>query len=297
MIRFAPDEAGSQGSERAHGSAPRRQRGVLLVNVGTPDRPDVPSVRRYLAEFLSDPLVIRLPAGMRWFQKPLSRLIARFRAPHSARKYQSIWTDRGSPMRAIMEDQASALASVLPDEWRVSVAMRYGRPGIAEALQEADGAGIEELVVLPMYPQFSGPTTGTLARELYRTLREAAPHINVTARTTWYDDIGYINAQSRLIAECASANDLTPQDTHLLFFRAWFARLLHQARRSVCQADGPYRQAGCGAVGLAGGSNVAGLPEPAWSRGVAQAGYPGAARGAGPRGRETRAGLLDQLPR
>ena len=217
MIRFAPDEAGSQGSERAHGSAPRRQRGVLLVNVGTPDRPDVPSVRRYLAEFLSDPLVIRLPAGMRWFQKPLSRLIATFRAPRSARKYQSIWTDRGSPMRAIMEDQASALASVLPDEWRVSVAMRYGRPGIAEALQEADGAGVEELVVLPMYPQFSGPTTGTLARELYRTLREVAPHINVTARTTWYDDIGYINAQSRLIAEYASANDLTPQNTHLLF--------------------------------------------------------------------------------
>ncbi|MBU0616235.1 MAG: ferrochelatase [Planctomycetes bacterium] len=202
------------GERRA---SPPRRRGVLLVNVGTPAAQDVSSVRRYLAEFLSDPLVLRLPTGLGWLQGALARLIAWSRAPRSARKYQEIWTERGSPLKAIMEDQATALQAILPKGWQVFLGMRYGRPGIAAALEEIEAAGIEELVVVPLYPQFSRTTTGTVVRELYRALKHVGQHINVATRTTWYDDIGYISAQARLIAEYATANGLRPEDTYLLF--------------------------------------------------------------------------------
>jgi ferrochelatase len=190
---------------------------VLLVNVGTPESPEVPAVRKYLAEFLSDPLVIRLPTGMGWFQGALGRLIAWSRAAHSAELYRKIWTDRGSPLKVIMEDQAAALDQALPAGWRVYMAMRYGRPTIAETLETIQAAGIEELVVIPMYPHFSRTTTGTVVRELYRALRQVGPHINVATRTTWYDDTGYIHAQARLIVEYATSHGLTPENTHLLF--------------------------------------------------------------------------------
>lgn len=192
-------------------------RAVLLVNVGTPDAPDEASVRRYLAEFLADPFVIQLPKLLRWFQPRLARLIARRRAPHSAEKYQSIWTSRGSPMRVIMEEQASALAQMLPAGWRVFIGMRYGRPSITEAIQSIAALGVEELVVIPLYPQFSQTTTGTVIRELYDVLKRRGEHIRVNARTSWYNDAGYTNAQARLIADFADANNLTPDNSVLLY--------------------------------------------------------------------------------
>ena len=194
-----------------------RQRGVLLINTGTPDGPDVPSVRTYLREFLSDPMVIQLPKGMRWFQSTLGRLIARFRAPKSAAMYDKIWTRDGSPLRVILQQQADALTAVLPAGWRVFVAMRYGKPDIASTLRLIDEAGIEELVVLPMYPQYSETTTGTGLRAFYKELAHAAHHISVSARSAWFDDCGYVNAQAKLIADYAGAHGLDPRDTHLLF--------------------------------------------------------------------------------
>ena len=201
-------------------SAPKgrpQQHGVLLINVGTPDRPDVPSVRRYLSEFLADPLVIHLPYGMGWSNGILSRLIAFFRASHSAGLYRKIWTERGSPLRVIMDDQAVALQAVLPEGWRVYTAMRYGSPAIVDVLREIDADGIEELVVVPMFPQFSQTTTGTVVREVYRALRTVGSQINVACRTSWYDDVGYVHAQAKQIAEWVAANNLTPQDAYLLF--------------------------------------------------------------------------------
>ena len=88
-------ETGGQASRRDSSL----KRGVLLINLGTPDRADVPAVRRYLAEFLSDPEVIRLPARLGWMNKPLGRLIAWLRAPRSAEMYQRVWTQRGSQGR------------------------------------------------------------------------------------------------------------------------------------------------------------------------------------------------------
>ncbi len=193
------------------------RRGVLLINLGTPDRPDTPAVRRYLAEFLSDPSVIRLPRGLKWMTKPLGHMIALFRASNSARMYKTIWTDRGSPLKTITEDQVTKLQQQLTFDWRVFYAMRYGQPSIRETLQEIVSSGIEELVVIPMYPQFSDPSTGTAHRVLYQELARIGLELSVTFRSQWYDDAGYTHAQAELIHSFGCEHNLSPENTHLLF--------------------------------------------------------------------------------
>jgi ferrochelatase len=198
-------------------SATTRQSAVLLINLGTPDSPEVPDVRRYLAEFLSDPEVIQLPAGLRWLNRPLGRMIAHFRGPKSAAMYKRIWAECGSPLDSITREQASLLGEALPAGWRVYMAMRYGQPSIANTMAEVAADGVEDLVVLPMYPHFSGPTTGTALRELYGVLKRDHIHISVTTRNTWYDDGGYIHAQAKLIEEYTRLHGLSPDNAHLVF--------------------------------------------------------------------------------
>ncbi len=230
-LGLGESEEFAQGSRRSN--APARQRAVLLINLGTPDGPDIPSVRRYLVELLSDPDVIRLRRGMSWLNRPLAWMISRFRASRSAEKYRKIWTDEGSPLRTITEQQVSALAGVLPDGMRVFCAMRYGRPGIGETVARIQALGIEELVVVPMYPQYSGTSTATAVRELYRQIKLAGCRIDVVMRSIWYDDTGYINAQARLIYEYAEAHGLTPENTHLVYS-------LHSLPVSYVQRGDPY---------------------------------------------------------
>ncbi|MHC4948997.1 MAG: ferrochelatase [Planctomycetota bacterium] len=210
-------------------------RGVLLLNLGTPDEPDVPSVRRYLSEFLADPEVIRLPRGCRWFNKPLARLIAHFRGPASAEAYESIWTERGSPLKIITEDQVEALQSTLPKGWRVFYAMRYGQPSVASVLDAIVREGIRDLVVVPMYPQYAGPTTGTAMAQVYDHLRNGGRELSVTVRGTWYDDVGYVDAQARLIHRCAERLELDP-DRCVLVYSA------HSMPESYIRDGDPYQE-------------------------------------------------------
>ena len=241
-------------------SAGSRQRGVLLINLGTPEGPDPASVRAYLAEFLSDPEVIHLPAPLRCFNRPLGHLIARFRAPKSAAMYQRIWSKCGSPLRSITEEQASKLATMLPDHWKVFYAMRYGRPSIGETLEEIEAAGIEELIVIPMYPQYSGSTTGTALHELYGRLRRSHYLIHVIARTTWYDDGGYVYAQAYSAYSRGYLSGI---------FRPWAAGVLRRARGSVSSASASDHFAGHQPPRLAERASVPGVPESPRSRGVA----------------------------
>ena len=217
MISGMTRPATGAGKQAENPPADTRRRGVLLINLGTPDRPDVPAVRKYLAEFLSDPEVIHLPSYLGWLHAPLGRLIARLRASKSAEMYRKIWTERGSPLGSITRDQAAALASALPAGWRVFHAMRYGRPSIAQTLAKIEAAGVEELVVVPMYPQFSGTTTGTAVRELYDCLKCGGHHLDVSIRNSWYDDAGYVYAQARLIHEYARTHGLSPKNSFLVF--------------------------------------------------------------------------------
>lgn len=155
---------------RAEGTA------VLLVNLGTPDAPTAGAVRRYLAEFLSDPRVVELP---RWQWLPiLHGIILRVRPARSARAYRKVWTAEGSPLLSHGLAQARAVEAEMARLGRpvpVRLAMRYGNPGMAEVLNEFRGQGLARLVVLPLYPQYSGATTGStfdaVAGELSRWRR------------------------------------------------------------------------------------------------------------------------------
>lgn len=134
--------------------------GVLLANLGTPDAPDVGSVRRYLREFLSDPRVIELPRLL-WLII-LHGIILRVRPRRSAKLYQSIWTSEGSPLLALSRKQQAAVQQALGEHVPVRLGMRYGNPSIKDALKELQEQGIDRLVVLPLYPQYAAPTTGTV---------------------------------------------------------------------------------------------------------------------------------------
>lgn len=137
--------------------------GVLLVNLGTPDAATPASVRRYLREFLADPRVIEMPRLL-WFFI-LRLFVLPLRPRRVARLYQQIWTPAGSPMRRIHEQLGLKLAACLRQaqaDVQVRAVMRYGQPGLMAALNELQAAGIRQLIVLPLFPQYSATTSASV---------------------------------------------------------------------------------------------------------------------------------------
>ena len=136
---------------------------MLLCNLGTPDAPTPAALRRYLAEFLSDPRVVEIPRLLWWLI--LHGIILRVRPAKSARKYASIWTPEGSPLLVWTDKQAKLLRGYLGERGHdvlVRHAMRYGNPSIAAVLDELKAQGVTRVLVLPLYPQYSGPTTASV---------------------------------------------------------------------------------------------------------------------------------------
>ena len=137
---------------------------VVLVNLGTPDAPTSSAVRRYLKQFLSDPRVVEIPRAVWWFI--LNLIILPFRSSQSAKKYASIWTREGSPLKVHTQKQAKLLAGALAarghDGVTVAMAMRYGSPSLPEVLAQLKREGCERIAILPAYPQYSGTTTGSI---------------------------------------------------------------------------------------------------------------------------------------
>ncbi|NDY90558.1 ferrochelatase [Ideonella livida] len=176
-----------------HGSPSRV--GVLLVNLGTPDAPTPQALRRYLAEFLSDPRVVELPALL-W--KPiLHGIILRTRPAKSARKYASVWTAEGSPLWVWTQRQAALLQGYLGESGcpvLVEPAMRYGQPSVASGLDALRRAGAQRILILPAYPQYSGATTGSVFDAVTRWGRETrwVPELRFVHQ--YHDDPGYIEA-------------------------------------------------------------------------------------------------------
>jgi ferrochelatase len=154
--------------------------GVLLVNLGTPDAPTPGALRRYLAEFLSDPRIVEAPRWLWWLV--LHGFILRTRPRRSAKAYQSIWTTQGSPLLVnssnLLREVAAALQKNYGESLVCALGMRYGNPSIARALQNMQAVGIDRLLVLPLYPQYSATTTGStldaLSAELQRWRRVPA---------------------------------------------------------------------------------------------------------------------------
>jgi len=137
--------------------------GVLLTNLGTPEQPSSSALRNYLREFLSDPRVVEIPRIV-WLII-LHGIILRIRPAKSAKLYQKIWSDAGSPLLVISEQQkekvASQLAKKFGDDVIVELAMRYGKPSITSVLNRFRQLSVHKIVVMPLYPQYAGPTTGS----------------------------------------------------------------------------------------------------------------------------------------
>ncbi|NMP30260.1 ferrochelatase [Thalassotalea sp. M1531] len=148
--------------------------GVLLVNLGTPDAPTAPALRRYLSEFLSDPRVVEIPRLV--WMIILHGIILRVRPAKSAALYQSIWTEDGSPLLAITKRQLAKLKESLKGEYGdnvvVDIAMRYGNPSMSKALKSFQQQGVNNIVVLPLYPQYAGPTTASAFDAVVKELQQ-----------------------------------------------------------------------------------------------------------------------------
>ena len=183
-------------------SDPVPSQGVLLLNLGTPDSASVADVRRYLAEFLSDPRVIDIHPVARWLL--LHGIILRFRPRRSAAAYREIWTEAGSPLLAHGEALAAAVQERLAGKARVRLAMRYGNPSIAAALDAFAVEGIERIALLPLFPQYSAATTGS-AMEACGAAALSRWNVPVLQFIGEHpDDPGYIHALAEILAPALS---------------------------------------------------------------------------------------------
>ncbi len=166
--------------------------GVLLVNLGTPDSTRVGDVRRYLREFLSDPLVIDLPAPARWLL--LNLIILPFRPRRSAEAYRQIWLPEGSPLLFHGLALRDALAETLGDAYVVELGMRYGKPSIASALARLRGADVARILALPLFPQYSTAATGSAVARIELELDHAPDTPPLDLLPPFYAEPGFIDA-------------------------------------------------------------------------------------------------------
>jgi protoporphyrin/coproporphyrin ferrochelatase len=191
------------------------QVGVLLLNLGGPERPQ--DVRPFLYNLFSDPEILRLPSS--WLQAPLAWLISTLRFQKSQKNYQKI--GGGSPLRQITEAQALALRNRLHQSGyriKVYVGMRYWHPFTEEAIAQIKRDNIEKLVILPLYPQFSISTSGSSFRELERLWQAdlELKHIQYTVVPSWYNNPTYIEAMANLIGKTMEQVD-QPHQAHVFF--------------------------------------------------------------------------------
>ncbi|QNE32660.1 ferrochelatase [Sphingomonas sp. NBWT7] len=191
-----------------HPPIPPRRIGVLLINLGTPDAPDARSVRRYLAEFLSDRRVVEIPQIV--WQPILRGAVLTTRPKKSAHAYGQVWRDDGSPLAAITRAQAAALRDALGPQVMVDHAMRYGRPAIADRLQAMKDAGCERILLAPLYPQYCAATTATANDKAFAHLATQRWQPALRTLPPYHDDPAYIAALKTSIEDGLAALDFTP---------------------------------------------------------------------------------------
>ena len=175
--------------------------GVLITNLGTPDAATTPALRRYLAEFLSDPRVIETPKWIWWFI--LNGIILRIRPRRSAEAYQEVWTDEGSPLLTIGLQQKQALQAMLEKQVagpiKVELAMRYGNPSIAAGIDALRQANAQRILVFPLYPQFSAATTASTFDAVTDHLKQCRWVPELRFINHYHDHPGYVDALANSI--------------------------------------------------------------------------------------------------
>jgi protoporphyrin/coproporphyrin ferrochelatase len=202
--------------------------GVLLANVGTPEGPDPASVRDFLREFLSDPDVVPLPRIV-WLPI-LHGVILPFRSRSSARLYARIWTEAGSPLIVNGLAQRAGIAERLGSAFRVVLGMRYGKPSIAAGIAELAAAGCERIVLVPLFPQESFSTSGSVKCEGERVARASENGISLRTTGSFCDAEGYIAALADRVRDAAGGRR---PDHHVFSFHGL-------PESSIARGD-PYR--------------------------------------------------------
>lgn len=206
--------------------------GVLLVNLGTPDAPTPAAVKRYLAEFLSDRRVVEIPPLV--WQPILRGIILNTRPRKSAHAYAQVWTEHGSPLAAITRAQAEGLQARLGDSARVNWAMRYGNPSIGAKLAEMKAQGCDRILVAPLYPQYSGATTGSAMDALGTALGQMRWQPAIRTLPPYYDDALHIAALRDDTRRQLAALPFVPE-VLLLSFHGMPERTLHLGDPYHCQ--------------------------------------------------------------
>lgn len=180
--------------------------GVLLINLGTPDSPSTSDVRKYLTQFLNDPRVIDINPVGRFLL--VNGIIVPFRAPKSAKLYQAIWTNEGSPLLIYGNKVKQALQQTLGNEYIVELGMRYQSPGIETAVDKLRQQNVDKIIAIPLYPQYASSSTGSSVEELMRVIKkwEVTPTVKIINK--FYDRTDFIDA----CAEVAKKYDVNEYD-------------------------------------------------------------------------------------
>lgn len=203
--------------------------GVLIVNLGTPDAPTPAAVKRYLAEFLSDPRVIEIPQIV--WQPILRAIILNTRPRKSARAYAKVWTDDGSPLAAITRSQAEGLQQRLGSQVLVRHAMRYGQPAIADELAALMEQGCERILLAPLYPQYCAATTASVFDNAAQALAQMRWQPSLRTLPPYHDDPIHIEAL---------ASDLSRQIDALAFEPEVLLLSFHGMPRRTLDLGDPY---------------------------------------------------------
>ena len=210
-----------------------KKKGILLVNLGTPDSPATADVRSYLKQFLLDPRVIDIPAIPR--NLLVRGIIAPFRAPKSAALYKKIWTDEGSPLLVYSKKLHQKIATALGDNYSVVLAMRYKNPSIESGLQLLANQGCTHITVVPLFPQYASATNGSVVEHVMAIVSkwQSIPDLHFTG--PFYDHPKFIQA----ITQIASTYQLQDYDHFLFSYHGVPERQIHKAANgNACLAEG-----------------------------------------------------------
>jgi|ERR1035438_1008319 ferrochelatase len=184
--------------------------GVLLIQLGTPDSPSVSDVRKYLSEFLNDPRVIDIPYLLRKFL--VNVIIVPFRAPKSAKLYEQLWTEKGSPLLFYSESLKEKLQAALGSNFEVELAMRYQSPSMDSVLERMHKKGYERIIILPLFPQYASASTGSAIEKALKIIKQwwVIPELKIISQ--FYNNEGYINS----VVEQGQKHNIADYD-HVLF--------------------------------------------------------------------------------
>ena len=216
-----------------HGQAARTA--ILLCNLGTPDAPTAPALRRYLGEFLADHRVVEIPKAVWWLI--LHGIILRTRPAKSAAKYATVWTPDGSPLAVWTAKQATLLRGWLGEAGNnvlVRPAMRYGNPSIASQLDALKAEGATRVLILPLYPQYSGTTTASVFDAVYTWAARTRNVPELRFVNHYHDDASYIDALASTVR--AHWKHHGPPDKLVMSFHGVPERTLHLGDPYHCES-------------------------------------------------------------